>query len=314
MERDSQEQRAYAPSWPPGFLTGSLLFDTEARARKRDALTTVCLAVSAFCTGFGLTNWAFDSSEKAALKRAAVEAAAQHGSQSLALTGARDLMAVAEPIAPEPRRVAEAAERAKVVSPGNLSPQVQKRPKPAKRALLPAEATQSPAAHPEPTPAVSVDELNEALAHADASKRIFASLDETSPKPVVVAPPPPLPRPALQPVAAAGRSAEPARTATVVAIEGLSVDGGLTSTAVNRGVQRLLPQYDRCREQSNTPPQRLKLSTTIDEAGRGRRITVEGLSQPALRHCLEQATTHLVVTAPDTGTARARWIVRFAAR
>jgi hypothetical protein len=49
----------------------------------------------------------------------------------------------------------------------------------------------------------------------------------------------------------------------------------------------------------------------IDEAGHGRRILVDGLSKPGLRRCLEQATAHLSVRAPDTGTARARWIVRF---
>jgi hypothetical protein len=151
---------------------------------------------------------------------------------------------------------------------------------------------------------VSVEELNQALALADASKRIFASVDETSPKPVVVVPPP----------AAVVRREQAPATAGVVAIEGLSVDGALTSKVVNRGVQRLLPQYDRCREFSDSAPQRLKLSTTIDEAGRGRRVTVEGLSLPSLRRCLEQATAHLVVPAPDTGTARAQWVVRFAAR
>ena len=58
----------------------------------------------------------------------------------------------------------------------------------------------------------------------------------------------------------------------------------------------------------------MKLSTTIDEAGHGRQVIVEGLSRPGLRRCLEKATAHLVVPAPDTGTARARWIVRFASR
>ncbi|HTU58313.1 MAG TPA: hypothetical protein VMF89_07765, partial [Polyangiales bacterium] len=116
------------------------------------------------------------------------------------------------------------------------------------------------------------------------------------------------------PAAAVVRKEETPATAKVVAIEGLSVDGALPSKVVNRGVQRLLPQYDRCREYSDNATQRLKLSTTIDEAGRGRRVTVEGLSQPGLRRCLEQATSHLVVPAPDTGTARAHWIVRFAAR
>jgi hypothetical protein len=57
----------------------------------------------------------------------------------------------------------------------------------------------------------------------------------------------------------------------------------------------------------------MKLSATIDEAGRGRHVTVEGLSQASLRHCLEHATAHLVVPAPDTGTARARFVVSFAA-
>jgi hypothetical protein len=100
----------------------------------------------------------------------------------------------------------------------------------------------------------------------------------------------------------------------VVAIEALHVEGGLPSTVVSRGVQRLLPHYDRCSQLCDKGLQRLKLSTQIDEAGRGRHVTVEGLSQPSLRRCLEEATAHLVVRAPDTGTARARWIVRFAQR
>jgi hypothetical protein len=58
----------------------------------------------------------------------------------------------------------------------------------------------------------------------------------------------------------------------------------------------------------------MKLSTTIDEAGHGRRVTVEGLSRPGLRRCLEQATARLVVPAPCQCPARARWIVRFATR
>lgn len=305
MDRDSQEQRAYAQSWPPGFLTGSMVFDPDARTRRRDGLTMVCLAVCAYCLGFGVTDWACELGEKGAATSHSERVGAQR-KVTAELAGAQAEMHVTEPIiVPEPARVAESAQRVTVVRPAITSPSVQKR---TKRAPVERAAAEIPAVveePTEPTPMVSVEELNQALALADASTRIFASVDETSPKPVVVVPPPP--------AAAVRREVAPA-TAKVVAIEGLSVDGALPSKVVNRGVQRLLPQYDRCREYSDSATQRMKLSTTIDEAGHGRRVTVEGLSGPGLRRCLEQATAHLVVPAPDTGTARAHWVVHFAAR
>jgi hypothetical protein len=57
----------------------------------------------------------------------------------------------------------------------------------------------------------------------------------------------------------------------------------------------------------------MEVSASIDEAGRGRQVAVEGLSEAALRGCLERATAYLALPAPDTGTARARWVVRFVA-
>lgn len=301
MERDSQEQRRYSQSWPPGFLTGSLVFDAEARARRRDGLTMACLAVCAYCLGFTVTDRACEMGEKAAAaQRGEAEAVASQRKRAVEPTGARAEVPVPEPTAPEPAP-------APVVTSTKTSPVVQKRKKRApvesRSERVPAEIS---AAADEPTPMVSVEELNQALALADASQRIFASVDEnTSTKPIAVVPPP---------AAAMERIDAIPATVKVVAIEGLSVDGALPSKVVNRGVQRLLPQYDRCREYSDIATQRLKLSTTIDEAGRGRHVTVEGLSKPGLRRCLEQATAHLVVPAPDTGTARAHWVVRFAAR
>lgn len=301
MERDSQEQRAYADSWPPGFFTGSVLLRTRTRSRQRDWLTTVCLAVCAYCLGFGLTDWACDASDKAA------RAAALSRSRIAAPTGVRAATPLAEPIATEPALVAEDPASVREVP----SPQLKKHPKPVRKAAAPrnepialSEAAPDPLATEEPTPRVTVEEVNQVLALADASQRIFASVDEASPKPVIVRPPP----------AAVAHQGEAARTATVVAIEGLTVAGALSSRVVSRGLQRLMPQYDRCRDYSDNAPQRLKLSTTIDELGRGRRVTVEGPLRTDLRRCLELATAHLVVPAPDTGTARAQWIVRFAAR
>jgi len=278
-----------------------MVFDPEARTRRRDGLTMVCLAVCAYCFGFGVTDWACDLGEEAAVPAHSV--VLQH-KRTADPTGARAEMRAPEPIVQEPTRVAESARRVTVVAPANTSPSVQKRTKRAPVEPRSERIAPEIAASDEPTPMVSVEELNQALALADASTRILASVDETSPKPVVVVPPP----------AAAVPAEDAPATAKVVAIEGLSVDGALPSKVVNRGVQRLLPQYDRCREYSDSATQRLKLSTTIDEAGHGRRVTVEGLSGPGLRRCLEQATAHLVVPAPDTGTARAQWFVRFAAR
>ncbi|HTU61475.1 MAG TPA: hypothetical protein VMF89_23630, partial [Polyangiales bacterium] len=183
MERDSQELRPYSQSWPPGFLTGSMVFDAGARTRRRDGLTMVCLAICAYCLAFGVTDWACESSEKtAATMRAEAEAVALQRRRAAELTGARALSPEPEAITPEPVRVAEAAPRAKVVASANTSPLVQKRTKRA-----PAESRSEPAAPAkpavvdvvdEPTPMVSVDELNQALALADASTRIFASVDE----------------------------------------------------------------------------------------------------------------------------------------
>jgi hypothetical protein len=303
MDRDSQELRAHSQSWPPGFLTGSMVFDPEARTRRRAGLTMVCVAVCAFCFGFGVTDWACELGEEAAVPATVAHAVVLQRKRTAELTGAHAEMHAPEPIAQEPARVAESARRVTVVAPPSTSMQRRTKRAPIEPRRERA-APEIPAVADEPTPMVSVEELNHALALADASTRIFASVDETSPKPVVVVPPP----------AAVVRREEAPATAGVVAIEGLSVDGALTSKVVSRGVQRLLPQYDRCRELSDGAPQRLKLSATIDEAGRGRRVTVEGLSQPSLRRCLEQATAHLVVPAPDTGTARAQWVVRFATR
>lgn len=307
MDRDSQEPRAYSQSWPPGFLTGSMILDTAASSRRLDGLSLVCLAVCVYCLGFSVTEWACDSGDKAAAAaRAETDAVALHRSRIAAPTGARAMPAVAETITPEPAHVAESAP---ALAPKNTSLRVQKRTKPVRTPVrVRAEVAQIPVVLPdvEPTPVVSEEEVTTTLALAGASKRIFASVDEVAPKPILVVPPP----------AAVVRKSEAAHAspATVVAIEALTVDGALTSKVVNRGVQRLLPQYDRCRESNDSAPQQLKLSTTIDEAGHGRRVTVEGLSQPSLRHCLEQATARLVVPAPDTGTARAHWVVRFAAR
>jgi hypothetical protein len=284
-----------------------------------DGLSLICLAVCAYCLGFSVTDWACDSGDDAggkavAAARAESDAVALHRSRIAASTGAHALAEVSakETIAPEPVTVAEPVRSKSAVTQKNTSPRVQKRTAPALAPVsVRAEVAHKPVTREmavvreddEPTPAVSDEEVTQTLALADASKRIFASVDEAAPKPVAVVPPP-----------AAFVPKQRAQPATVVAIEGLTVDGALTSKAVNRGVQRLMAQYDRCREYSDGASQRLKLSTTIDEAGRGRRVTVEGLSPPELRRCLEQATAHLVVPAPDTGTARAQWVVRFAAR
>lgn len=294
MDRDSQEVRANSRSWPPGFLTGSALLDREGSSRRRDALTLVCLIVCAYCAGYGLTDWACASRDKAAASaRAEAEAIVRHRSRAPASTGAR---IVAPP--PEPAHVASVTSPAPSVPAKNISPQTQKRRRPAP--ALP-EAPQ-PVIRDEPTPQLSIEEVNQALALADASQRIFASVDEASPKPLTITPPP----------AATAHNRKSPRTIRVATLEALSVNGALPTKIVKRGVQRLLPQYNRCAELTNQP-QRLKLSTTIDEAGRGRRITVDGSSNPNLRHCLEQATTRLVVPAPDTGTARAHWVLQLAA-
>lgn len=303
MDRDSHELRAFSQSWPPGFLVSPAQLDAGARSRRRNALSLVSLALCAYCFGFAVTDWACDSRDKAAASsRAEADAVALHRKQSPAVTGARTTAPIAETVAitPEPARVAEQAKVVPRVTRGNSSPRVQKRTKPA----APPPLAELAAPLDEPTPAVSAEEVSTVLALADASKQIFASVDEAAPKPALVLPPP----------AAAVQRVPTTPRAQVVAIEAVAVEGGLPSKVVSRGVQRLLPHYDRCRELSDSAAQKLTLTTTIDEAGHGRHVTVEGLSQPSLRRCLEQATAHLVVPAPDTGTARAHWVVRFAAR
>jgi hypothetical protein len=306
MDRESQELKAHSQSWPPGFMVASAVWEPAAPTRRRDGLTLVCLAVCAWSLGYGLTEWVCDSNEKAlavSRQQAAAVAAAKRRPRAAAQPSAQQPGAVlSAPMELPPLKVP-----ALNVAPRAPKRSHQPRAHAAHTTRAPAPAVEAPTAQ-EPSPVVSVDEMNKTLALADASKRIFASVDEAAPQPVLVRPPPI----AAQTVAHTAEHAPDLREAKAVAIEALSVDGGLPSNVVSRGVQRLLPQYDRCREYCDSAPQRLKLSTTIDEAGHGRHVTVEGLSRPTLRRCIEQATAHLVVPAPDTGTARARWIVRFA--
>ena len=283
---DSQDFRAPAPSWPPGTLTGSMVRDNGAR---RDGLTLISLAVCAYCLGFSVTDWACASRDPAAVvARAKPGLIARQQTQRAAPTGGR--APEPEPVVSVPTVVPKSEAPARAVARGQTP----------RRAAEPSEI---PAALAEPTPVLTSDELIRALALADASQRIFASLDEVGPKPVAVKPAPA--------VAPAHKRATP--RATMVRIEGLSVAGGVPTTVVQRSVQRLLPRYDLCREHSD-PPQSVELSATIDEAGHGRRVAALGVSRADLRRCLERATARLVVPAPDTGTARATWVVRFAER
>jgi hypothetical protein len=332
MERESQELRAHSQSWPPGFFVGSVALNSGKS--RRDGLVLVGLAACAWCFGFAATDWVCDVKAKTvAANLTEHNAVAVHRSHNAPATGAIQPTLAAQPSAPEAaaahedaREVAAPAAPRKVAL--RAAKQVVSGPLPKIKRVAVAAVVEE-----EPSPAVSVDEVHKELAIADASQRIFASVDEKTPAPEVLEPPPPMvvaapatPKPAVlpkpQPMAAAVPAREPAahkpalqeepmRPAEAVAIEGLLVEGALPSKVVTRGVQRLMSQYDRCKEFCDSAPQRVQLSTTIDEAGRGRRITIEGPSQPRLRNCLEQATAHLVVPAPDTGTARARWTVRF---
>jgi hypothetical protein len=350
-----------------------------ARARRRDALMLIALAVCGWCLGYGLTDRACDANQRRLVAASARQAAVvQQRNRSaviaaqVASTSAADTATVAETrdrsnstraskggaateaaaapnvvSASDASGVMEAARRSKAaraskavrgtsavsasealraaalvevaghasVAPAESVALVERALplRAAGRTLMRARVASSAPNMPEavtrkvdwdeePSPVVSPEEMNRALTLAAASKKIFASVDEN----VRTVPPTAAETPRAEPAAATAIK--------VVSIEALYVEGGVPSRVVSRGVQRLLPQFARCREFCDTEPQRMKLSTTIDEAGRGRQVTVEGLSRPGLRRCLEQATARLVVPAPDTGTARARWIVRFASR
>jgi hypothetical protein len=134
-----------------------------------------------------------------------------------------------------------------------------------------------------------------------------AAVDATLPSASPTSPDRPQPRAA----GAANLHRSDLQPSLVAAIETLSVEGALTPKVVQRGVLRLVPYYQRCTTFCDSAPQQLSLSTTIDEAGHSRLLMLDGSSRPDLRRCVERATARLSVPAPDTGTARARWTVRF---
>jgi hypothetical protein len=91
------------------------------------------------------------------------------------------------------------------------------------------------------------------------------------------------------------------------------VRGSLSDSTVRRAIERLRPQLAECFAQhapAAAAASVARIELTIDEAGRSRDARVEGASQP-LDACLVQASRKLVSGAPDTGTVKVAWNVRY---
>lgn len=109
----------------------------------------------------------------------------------------------------------------------------------------------------------------------------------------------------LVPRAEPHRSPRPLRAA----LNALQVEGPLPTGVVSRGLQRLLPHFQRCARSAKRAAAQARVRVQLDEHGHSRRVQIEGASRPQLRRCLERASARLVVPAPDTGLVRASWVV-----
>jgi hypothetical protein len=112
-----------------------------------------------------------------------------------------------------------------------------------------------------------------------------------------------------QPAAAVVDSPPPAATRT----ENLDVRGSLSDANVRRAIDRIRPQFNGCFAQhapASAADSITRVELTIDETGRARDARVHGASS-ALEACLVQASRKIVSGAPDTGTVKVAWSLRY---
>lgn len=109
----------------------------------------------------------------------------------------------------------------------------------------------------------------------------------------------------------------PVHHAHKLSIEALEVRGGVPVSEVRRGLARLARRYQRCAEQPEVLAAPYcacgtwEVSAELDETGRARTARVRGPAIAGLMQCIKTATERLAVSAPDTGTIQAKWMVRF---
>jgi hypothetical protein len=106
----------------------------------------------------------------------------------------------------------------------------------------------------------------------------------------------------------------PPRSSTPQArTENLEVRGSLSDQTVRRAIDRIRPQLSDCFAQHGAGTNNRSVAhveLTIDETGRTRDARVRGTT-PALDECLTQASRKLVAGAPDTGTVKVVWNLRY---
>jgi hypothetical protein len=93
--------------------------------------------------------------------------------------------------------------------------------------------------------------------------------------------------------------------------EKLEVRGSLSDQTVRRAIDRIRPQLSDCFAQHRAGTESVaRVELTIDETGRTRDARVRGTT-PALDECLTQVSRKLVAEAPDTGTVKVVWNLRY---
>lgn len=95
--------------------------------------------------------------------------------------------------------------------------------------------------------------------------------------------------------------------------EKLDVRGSLSDANVRRATDRIRPQLTGCFAQhapASSADSIARVELTIDETGRVRDTRVRGASSP-LEACLAQASRKVVSGAPDTGTVKVAWNLRY---
>jgi hypothetical protein len=92
------------------------------------------------------------------------------------------------------------------------------------------------------------------------------------------------------------------------------VRGSLSDSTVRRAIDRIRPQLTGCFAH-NVPASAAdsvaRVELTIDETGRARDARVHGGASSSRDLCLVQASRKLVSSAPDTGTVKVEWNVRY---
>jgi hypothetical protein len=95
--------------------------------------------------------------------------------------------------------------------------------------------------------------------------------------------------------------------------ENLEVRGPLSDANVRRATDRIRPQLTGCFAQhtpASVAESIARIELTLDENGRARDARVRGASR-ALEACLVQASRKIVSGAPDTGTVKVVWNLRY---